>query len=304
MLTRQRILLALLERAGRPLSPTVFVKLVFLIRHETRLARELSFYDFVPYKFGPFSFTLYRDLNELRRNGFLTPDENRVELSPGMRDGRLPSYGDDLPVRFQSAVSEILSRYGRLKQKDLLRSVYSRYPWYAVNSELPERALAVMPLGHPARLAVYTAGYEGQSVEAFLDTLLRAGIVSLIDVRANPVSRKYGFAGRRLAEICGKLGLQYHGFPQLGIPPAERVGLSNSHSRERLFEHYCRDRLAGRHLDVERLARIMCADPSVLVCVERDPHSCHRSRLAEAVAQVSSLEVIHLWTAAIRGKRS
>ena len=59
MLTRQKTVLSLLTQVGRPLSPTVFVKLVFLLRQETDLERDRSFYSFVPYNFGPFSFTLY-----------------------------------------------------------------------------------------------------------------------------------------------------------------------------------------------------------------------------------------------------
>ena len=48
------------------------MKLVFLLRHETCLKDVPSFYDFVPYKFGPFSFTLYRELERLQQNGYVT----------------------------------------------------------------------------------------------------------------------------------------------------------------------------------------------------------------------------------------
>ena len=53
MLTRERIILRLLTQVAKPLSRTVLVKLVFLLRHETTLKDVPSFYDFVPYKFGP-----------------------------------------------------------------------------------------------------------------------------------------------------------------------------------------------------------------------------------------------------------
>ena len=35
---------------------------MFLLRMETELKQLSSFYDFVPYKYGPYSFALYRDL--------------------------------------------------------------------------------------------------------------------------------------------------------------------------------------------------------------------------------------------------
>ena len=80
MLTRQKTVLSLLTQVGRPLSPTVFVKLVFLLRQETDLERDRSFYSFVPYNFGPFSFTLYWDLGRLRQNGYVTTEEERIAL--------------------------------------------------------------------------------------------------------------------------------------------------------------------------------------------------------------------------------
>jgi len=45
MLNRQKAILALLEAAREPLSPTRFVKLLFLARHETGLRSEGAFYD-------------------------------------------------------------------------------------------------------------------------------------------------------------------------------------------------------------------------------------------------------------------
>ena len=37
----------------------------------------------------------------------------------------------------------------------------------------------------------------------------------IVDVRYNPVSRNYGFAGRTLSELAEEVGIH---FPQLGIP--------------------------------------------------------------------------------------
>ena len=51
VLTRQKILLALLGNVRGSLSPTVFVKMVFLLRQETALRSDPTFYDFVPYKY-------------------------------------------------------------------------------------------------------------------------------------------------------------------------------------------------------------------------------------------------------------
>ena len=293
MLTRQKTVLSLLTQVGRPLSPTVFVKLVFLLRQETDLERDRSFYSFVPYNFGPFSFTLYWDLGSLRQNGYVTTEEERIALC-GSTLELAEKQVEELPASIRSAVADVLKRYGKMNQKALIREVYSRYPWFALNSKLSERDSVSVQRPKKARPAVYTAGYEGRSVDAFFNDLLKRGIHVVVDVRANPVSRKYGFSGARLVEFCKKLGLQYRHVPTLGIPGTARAGLNGFTSYQRLLKRYEEAMLPERSAEVQEVGRLMHRQPSVLVCVEKDVRCCHRSRLAEAVARETGLEVVHL----------
>lgn len=293
VLTRQKTVLSLLVQADRPLSPTVFVKLVFLLRQETELGKDRSFYDFLPYNFGPFSFTLYWDLGSLRKTGYVAPEEKRISLCSRTRD-LVETETEGLPASIRSAVADILGRYGTMNERALVQDVYARYPWYATRSELtdlrPKPALKVKE----ASPAVYTVGYEGRSVEAFFNHLLQEGIRVVVDVRANPVSRKYGFSGLRLGEFCKKLRLEYRHMPSLGIPSTERAGLNGFASYQRLLNRYEQAMLPDRSTEVKDLGRLMRQRPSVLVCVEKDVRCCHRSRLAEAVAQATGLDVVHL----------
>ena len=48
-----------------------------------------------------------------------------------------------------------------------------------------------MTTRHP----LYTIGYEGAVVDDLIATLRRAGVADLIDVRANPYSRRPEFIG-------------------------------------------------------------------------------------------------------------
>ena len=293
MLIRQKTILSLLARAGKPLSPTVFVKLVFLLRQETGLERVPSFYDFVPYNYGPFSFTLYWDLGSLQQSGYVTTEEERIALCGRTLD-LAQKEAEGLPAFIQVAVADVLKSYGRMKQSSLVRDVYSRYPWFALNSKLPERRVASIRRPKKAQPAVYTAGYEGRSVDAFFNDLLKRGIDVVVDVRANPISRKYGFSGLRFGEFCKKLGLEYRHVPSLGIPSNARAGLNSFASYQRLLNRYEQTMLPDRSAEVEDVGRLMRRQPSVLVCVEKDVRCCHRSRLAEAVAQTTGLEVVHL----------
>ena len=293
MLNRERVVLSLLTRVAKPLSRTVFVKLVFLLRHEATLKDVPSFYDFLPYRFGPFSFTLYREMERLCQNGYIaTHDEHVALCEPTLV--RLHQEVEKLTASTRADVTEIVRRYGRLSQNTLVSCVYRRYPWFALNSQLPQRRLASIQCPERASPAVYTAGYEGKSVDAFFNHLLKVGIDVLIDVRANPISRKYGFSGARLDQLCERLGLEYRHVPSLGIPSSARTGLSSFSSYQRLLGRYERSILSERSAEVEEVGQLMCGKPSVLVCVEKDVNCCHRGRLADAVADTTGLGVVHL----------
>lgn len=292
MLVRHRIILALLTRVAEPLTRTFFVKLVFLLRHETALKSVASFYDFVPYKYGPFSFTLYRDLELLRQDGYVTTGDEIALCEHTLNQTQRET--EKLAASMASAVSDIVDQYGARNQNILVRDIYRKYPWFALNSELPERNQVSMQRPERAKPAVYTAGYEGKSVDAFFNDLLSHGIDALIDVRANPSSRKYGFSKRRLGQLCDRLELEYRHMPSLGVPSSARVGLGSHDSYQRLLSRYEQSMLPQHSAEVKELGCFMRQKPSVLVCVEKDVQCCHRSRLAKAVANSTGLEVVHL----------
>lgn len=265
------------------------MKLAFLLRRETALRNMPSFYDFVPFRAGPFSFSLAWETERLRRNGYLTIAPTNGALSPTTQSQALAET-KRLAASAKIAVAELISRYGNLSRNDLVSYVSRRYPRFALNGH---RSVATHR-PEKARLAVYTVGYEGKSVDRFLCDLLDRGINALIDVRANPVSRKFGFSGKRTSQLCNELGLKYFHAPTLGIPGDARNDLSTFASYQRLLGRYERRLLSRQQADVEAVAGIMCQQPSALMCFEDDVRCCHRSKLADAIARTSALEVIHL----------
>ncbi len=293
MLTRERVALRVLEEAGGSLAKTKFVKLMFLLRMETELAQLPSFYDFVPYKYGPHSFALYRDLFRLGVHGFVAEGDSHVSLNEKLL-AETQSRTEGLATNLKLAAADIVERYGQMKMSPLIRDVYDRYRWYALNSERSERKLFPIPSRPKASPAVYTIGYEGKSVDGFFNYLLEQGIETIIDVRANPVSRKYGFAGSRMKQISENIGFEYCHIPSLGISSGERANLSNQTSRAQLFAVYEQTTLVDCREDVRRVGKYMKIKPSVLVCVEKDVRSCHRSRLSLAIAEETGMEVINL----------
>ena len=77
LLKRQRQLLALLNALGGRVCNLDFQKLLFLYCEESAGAP----YDFVPYKFGAFSFTSYADRRKLIERGVLVADEQVWKIS-------------------------------------------------------------------------------------------------------------------------------------------------------------------------------------------------------------------------------
>jgi uncharacterized protein (DUF488 family) len=290
MLQRQRAVLAFLDLAGGKATHTEVTKWAFLLRQETPSRGGSSFYQFVPYKYGPYSFCLFQEIAALARDGYLTESEHSWAVTTA---GARASQTVDPGVR-SDAARVVRTHRGR-QRDDLINYVYERYPAFTVNSDI--RKLEPRPM---AKCAVFTAGYEGLLVDGFLNGLIRSGVCRLIDVRNNPVSRRYGFHKTTLARLCGKLGIEYVHFPELGIASDQRQGLDEPGARQSLFDAYERATLPAQRESIARVGALMLEMPSVLVCMEACHTECHRSRLAKAVSAAAGLRTHHLELAALR----
>lgn len=282
---RQKVLLALLERVpGRRVSRIQLVKWLFLLKEEEDVGRYGSFYDFLPYKFGPFSFLAYRDLTEFERLGWVAPDQTSFEyIGPDEQ-----VVHSDLAVGVTNCIERVLHRYGSLSAERLLAYVYQRYPWYASKSEISKR-----PCAEKAELpdpGIYSIGYQGLSIDALLNVIMKTGLPNVIDVRNNPGSRKYGFSRLTLEARCKDVGILYHHFPQVGIPSSIRRCHRES---SRLWSVYENTILPTAARTVESIGFICLRNPSALLCFERNPSDCHRSLLAREISDRTGLPVVH-----------
>ena len=95
-------------------------------------------------------------------------------------------------------------------------------------------------------------------------------------------------------EHSGKVGLAYEHWPQFGIPSEKRRGVETPAEFKQLFGYYDRVVLPNERDDVKRMADQIMQAPSVLVCMERQAHDCHRSRLARVLSAASGLSVVDL----------
>lgn len=290
---RQRLLLTLTDALDGHAASTDFQKLLFLYTKEWETEPS---YDFVPYQFGSFSFSSYADKRRLIERGLLEDDAQRWVLTEtGKIAARRERALTDRTRRFAAA-------QGRLRGDALIAEVYRRYPYYATRSRIAERVLpkaedrlaiaAAQPA--PKGPGLVTIGYEGRSLESYLNVLLKDSVSVLCDVRRNPLSRKYGFAKSTLSKACDNVGIRYEHLPELGIASAERQELVTQADYDALFATYERDSLPQQGAALAKIRAWIEQDGQrvALTCYEAASCQCHRHCVADALAGLGGRSLI------------
>jgi uncharacterized protein (DUF488 family) len=143
---------------------------------------------------------------------------------------------------------------------------------------------------------LYTIGYEGASVEDLAAALREAGVSRVLDIRYSPYSRRAEFGREALAAALIRYGIAYTHIRELGNPPAGREAARLGHSaayREIFTGHLAAPEGRAGLAAARALAQ---AEPSCLLCLERAARNCHRSMVAQVLADMSGFEIVHLQT--------
>lgn len=296
LLHRQKILLALLDALGGEVGATDFQKYLFLF---TQICEQDKSYDFVPYKFGCYSFQSMADKHKLEDKGYLSTN-NQWELARNS-----VAYAHSLKPGEADKIKLFVNKYGGMKGKRLIKHVYRNYPYYAIRSEIAESHLTSEELDEvikhrPTRrrkAVLATIGYEGGSVENYINTLLKNDIRVLIDVRKNPLSRKYGFSKKTLSMLLERVGIDYRHIPALGIESADRKDLDTQADYNRLFARYEKTVLKTETAAMQKILEMYDQERRVaLTCFEKEHQQCHRSPLASKLVKLAptSIDLQHL----------
>lgn len=274
MLTKgEKGILFLLECNNREMSKLRLVKLIFLISNRSNL------YNFIPYKYGPFSFQLYHDLSRLEKEGFVSIEDDIIYLMK-----------HDLPkmeLRIKNIIRMNSQRFSSLDDRMLLDYIYEKYPEYTIFS------LYRKNMGYDRNSAgIVTIGYEGKTIDKFLNELIVNKINVVIDVRRNAYSMKFGFQLNKLKNYLEKIGIDYIHIPELGIPSSQRENLENYEDYQILFTNY-RSEIDTKRDHLEMIKSIGQNKKVSLMCFEKDVRYCHRGIIAERLRE-DGLEVIDL----------
>ncbi|PKL58439.1 MAG: hypothetical protein CVV31_02485 [Methanomicrobiales archaeon HGW-Methanomicrobiales-2] len=255
----QRAILYLIARYEK-ISKMKLVKLMFLI------SQERSLYNFIPYKYGPFSFQLYRDLSNLEKSGCVSIAGENVQIV------------DTIFPKPDFFLQEIISSYAQKFQDstdmDIIDYVYGHFPEYTIFSKLKPKMEQISE-----EKGITTIGYEGKDIDQFFQTLIANHVTLLVDVRRNAFSRKYGYSKEALSKNLQNFCIKYVHIPELGIESSRRQNITQSGYQD-LFKQYSSE-LEYKGDLIEKVKALGREEKVALMCFEKNASNCHRGVIAD-----------------------
>ncbi|MEK6752161.1 MAG: DUF488 family protein, partial [Chloroflexota bacterium] len=198
---RRKILLALIEVFGGSLQSTDCEKLLFNFCQQSKK----NHYDFFPHKFGPFSIVSYYDKRRMIDLGLLKQADD-FQLNTKH------SYLKELTPTDKAALLRFKSNMGDLRGDKLVKKTYRDFPHFTSRSKIASRHFALDEIKQlkfawntETKPAVFSIGYEGLTIDSFLNKLIANNITVVVDVRNNPQSMKYGFSKKSFKRIIPKI---------------------------------------------------------------------------------------------------
>ena len=143
-------------------------------------------------------------------------------------------------------------------------------------------------------MQLFTIGYEGADIESFIDTLERAAVTHVIDIRDLPASRRRDFSKNILRQHLLDADISYSHFKPLGDPKPGRDAMRGGNVELFLSifaEHMNKAEAQNALVEVGNIA---ADEVCVLLCYERDPKHCHRTIVAKEIEQRTKLKTWHL----------
>ncbi len=286
--------MALLQAFDGQMDKISLQKMLFLFTQRQVKAE----YDFIPYRLGCYSFSVNADLTTMVKKGILS------ETTTHFRSNETVDYIQTLKEADRKLLQEIKSRYGKMDARALMKHTYINFPYWGINSIKAKEILSIdeferIKNSKPQneKTILYTIGYEGISLERYLNKLLKNDVKVLVDVRNNPKSMKFGFSKNGLQRFCASLGIEYAHFPEVGIQSEQRRELKGEDDYDRLFSDYRENNLTATTNSQLKILQLLETKKRIaLTCFEANICQCHRKHLAEAIANFPDFkyEVKHI----------
>ena len=284
MFYRRKIILAILQAFDGILPKISLQKLLFLFTNR----QTKPDYDFVPYLYGCYSFSANADLTAMVRHEQLSEDKTSFSKIC------ISDYVKTLNEKDKKILIDIKNNYGKLAPHTLMKLTYLNYRYHAINSVKAKEILTdeqylmvinARPINNQTIL--YTIGYEGISLEEYLNRLIKNDVKVLVDVRNNALSMKFGFSKTQLRSFCASLNIEYLHIPEVGIQSDKRRELKTQDDYDNLFEIYRKQNLKKTTNQQQEILTLLKSKKRIaLTCFEADICQCHRKHLAEAIIKL------------------
>lgn len=279
MYYRRKVLMSILEKSpNRQISKLSLQKILFLFS----LQKE-EYYSFIPYQYGCYSLLANKDLSVLADHYKLVANHDKSWQL--LNDD---SYFDQLADIDKKILTNLFSEFDVVHENKLISHVYDNYPYYTINSKrkLTSHQLSLVnnekqKIDSQSERMVFSIGYEGKSIDEYLNLLIKNNVDLLCDVRKNPISMKYGFSKNALATFCQNLGIDYIHIPNLGIESQQRESLKTAQDYKVLFDNYRLSLCDKEEFLAEVIALIQKHKRIAFTCFELLHTSCHRGTLIE-----------------------
>lgn len=289
MYYRRKIILSVLQVFGGELEKIQLQKLLFLF---TRFQKDKKSFDFVPYKFGCFSFQANADLSTLKKYGIVSETDKFWKKEDEV------NYLNELKSNDKKTINDFKIIYANKTSDDLIKLTYKRYPYYSINSTVADKYLSDEEFKNldnyrsfDDEIVLFTIGYEGITLEAYLNKLIKNNIKVLCDVRKNALSMKYGFSKSQLKNACNGVGIEYIHIPEVGIDSEQRQELNTQIDYDSLFQIYKEKNLKESIDSQTKILNLLTNNKRIaLTCFEADICQCHRKHLSEAITNLKDFK--------------
>ncbi|MDR2099855.1 MAG: DUF488 domain-containing protein [Campylobacteraceae bacterium] len=189
--------------------------------------------------------------------------------------------------------------FNHLKGNELISYIYNHFPYYAINSKIAneyiEKELIEQYRTRITKKHFFTIGYEGKTIETFINSLIQNDIRILVDVRKNALSMKFGFSKTFLSKTLEKINIHYLHIPKLGIPSENRKNLNTKENYDVLFKHYKNESLKQSVKELEQLYYLYNKYHRLsIMCYEKDVSMCHRNCIADEVKKIYKIDITHI----------
>lgn len=147
----------------------------------------------------------------------------------------------------------------------------------------------------PHRITIFTIGFTKKTARVFFDSLQRAGVMRVVDIRLNNESQLAGFTKKEDLQYFLKTiaGIEYIHRPDLA--PTKEI--LDGYKKKRLnwadYERRFLDLMKERR--AENLISQTDLDKACLLCSEPKAEKCHRRLVAEYLqSKWGNVEIHHL----------